>query len=514
LRRTFAPRCAEIKQGYAQKIEGEKNKMMDNLPPLWEHQKQAVLRAQGTDCLGLFMDIGVGKTRAAIDILRYRFHAHNQILRTLIICPKIVCTNWEKEWDKYSKIHPWNVVVLRGSSKERIDLFTEKCFGEAGPVAQIVITNYEALLMKDLVDLFHRWGVQAMVADEAHRLKNPTSKRAKECIKLGDTALYRYALTGTPILNSAMDIFNVFRFLDRGATFGTNFWKFRSIWFEDQNAQWSHRQGHFPKYMPRPETYGEFSNLVSKKAVRAIKSECLDLPPLVRKEIYVDLSPEQKKAYESMKKDFVAYLDDLEKSGHPRAVIAQLAVTKALRLQQITTGYAKCDDGEIYTFNDIPRLEALEDLLEDLAPWHKIIVWSIFHENYKAIKTVCEKLHLPFVELHGEVASRKRDRNIELFNNDQRVRVLIANQAAAGIGVNLIPSDVAIFYSRNFSLEHDIQAEGRNYRGGSEIHNKITRIDIIATGTIDELISKALASKQTISEQILDWRKDLCQSKK
>jgi SNF2 family DNA or RNA helicase len=80
---------------------------------------------------------------------------------------------------------------------------------------------------------------------------------------------------------------------------------------------------------------------------------------------------------------------------------------------------------------------------------------------------------------------------------------MIANQASGGIGINLVEASYSVFYSKNFSLEQDIQAEGRNYRGGSEQHAKITRIDLVSPGTIDELVLKALREKQKMSDLIL-----------
>ena len=86
---------------------------------------------------------------------------------------------------------------------------------------------------------------------------------------------------------------------------------------------------------------------------------------------------------------------------------------------------------------------------------------------------------------------------------------MIANQGAGGIGINMTEASYSIFFSRNFSLEHDLQAEARNYRGGSEMHQKVTRIDLVSPGTIDELISEALANKQNMAEKILDWKDKL-----
>lgn len=484
---------------------------MNKAPESWAHQKRALEMSFKLPHLACFFDIGTGKTRTAIDILRYRCAAHERLLKTIIFAPKIVLTNWQNEFKKFSKIHPFDVIVLSGSEKKRCaDFYKATLNKESGHMdkAKIFITNYEALSMDNLFSQFMEWGPEVLIADEGHRLRNPDSKRAKACIRLADTAKYKYVLTGTPILNSAMDVFNIFRFLDGGATFGKNFYQFRSVWFEDENAGMPSHV-HFPKYRPRPETYSQMSEMIFKKALLAKKSECLDLPPFIKKEVSVDMSTEQKKLYKQMKDEYIAYVDSLEDSGEPKAVVAQLAVTKALRMQQIVTGYAKTEDGEIYKIKDCPRLKVLEELLEDNHESSKIIVWSVFKENYVDIAAVCEKLKIDYVDLTGDTKNKDRDINIERFNNDPKCRVLIANQSAGGIGINLISSDLSIYYSKNFSLEHDLQSEGRNYRGGSEIHQKVTRIDLVATETIDDLINQALSNKQNIATTILSWKDKL-----
>lgn len=480
-----------------------------SLPPLWKHQENAVQKSFSTSHLGLFFEIGTGKSRTAIDILRYKCAGHERLLRTLILSPKITLVNWQREIAKYSKIHPRDVLVLEGSGAKRKKKLLEAITdGYTLTKPKIIITNYETLQMEDVYNILTDWKPELMIADEAHRIKSHRSIRAKLAIQLADKALYKYVLTGTPILNTPADIFNIFRFMDGGQTFGTNYWKFQGVWFEDVNAQWAGKPGYFPKYMPRPETYEQFNELIYRKALRALKKDCLDLPPFVRKEVHVELGPEQRRLYDEMKNEYIAYIDDVKKTETPRVVVAQMAVTKALRLVQIATGYAKDEDGAIHVIEKNPRLEALKELLSDYAEHHKIIVWSVFHENYSQIAKVCADLGLEFTELHGKIHQRDRDSNIDRFNNDPKCRVLIANQAAAGIGINLISSDLSIYYSKNFSLEQDLQSEGRNYRGGSEIHKSVTRIDIVATNTMDDVISTTLAGKQDVATKILDLKRE------
>ena len=232
----------------------------------------------------------------------------------------------------------------------------------------------------------------------------------------------------------------------------------------------------------------------------AKKSECLDLPPLVKKEIFIELSKEQRRIYEELKTDLITYIND-------KACTAPLALTKALRLQQIVSGFVVGEDDENQkheiVIKDNPRAKALEELLRELTPHHKVIVWAVFKNNYETIRQICGKLKIKHVEVHGSIPSRTKFENVDKFNTDDNRRVFLGHPLSGGIGINLIASSVSIFYSRNFSLGQDVQAEARNYRGGSEIHEKVTRIDLVAKDTIDEVIQKALANKQEISDKLL-----------
>lgn len=465
---------------------------------LWEHQKKAIALAENKDELALFFEVGTGKTRTTIEIIRRKFAASQRILPTIILCPKIVCSQWKKQFAQYSKIPPQAVVILKGSQKQRLSMFLKETTDTR---SKIFITNFEAVEMKELFEKLMEFSASILVVDESHRCKSIKSKRAKQVTLLAERAKYRYILTGTPVLNSGMDIFQQFKILDLGKTFGANFYAFRGKYFEDANSRWAGKPNYFPKWEPRPETYAELSKRMASKAVYAKKSECLDLPPLVRETIEVELGKEQFKLYKQMLNDYVAFLQDAE-TKESKAVVAELAITKALRLRQILSGFIKTDKGEEILLEDCPRADALEELLEDLTPNHKIIVWACFKQDYIRIRGICERLGVKYAELHGEI--KDKDAELEKWVKPE-CRVMLANQGAGGIGINLIESDVSIYYSKSFSLEHDLQSEARNYRSGSEIFDKVTRIDLVVEGTLDSVITEALMLKQDIGEKILEW---------
>lgn len=457
---------------------------------LWAHQKKALQLARERKSLALFWEMGTGKTRAMIEILEAVRRSRSTGFKTLIFCPIIVMQNWKREFLLYSGLEERDIGIVYGSQKQRCDAL------EKGH--SVWITNYESLLMATFVTRLHEVCPAVLVFDESHKLKNLRSKRTMAAIKLADRSKRRYLLSGTPVLNSPMDLFSQYRVLDLGETFGTNFYSFRAEYFVDKNAGMP-KIKYFPNWVVRRGALEAMNSKIAGSSMTVKKKDCLDLPPLVKTKVYVEMSPEQKAIYESMQKDFVAFT----LSG---MCVASLAITKGLRLMQIVSGYLPVEEGQHVTetaFKETPREAALRELLSELTPQHKVIVWAVYHSNYATIRKACDDLSLSYVEIHGQVSTDLKFKAVDRFNNDPSVRVLIGHPGSGGIGINLVAASYSIFYSRNFSLENDLQAEARNYRGGSEIHEKITRIDFVTPGTIDELVLKSLENKIDVGEKIL-----------
>lgn len=474
--------------------------------PLWEHQVQAIKASAVLSDLGLFFEQGTGKTRTTVEILRRKFAEVGALRRTLILCPAIVRDNWKSEIKAYSKIPGKDVIVLKGSGVRRANEFITAT-GVATADPKVIITNFEAVEMDDLYALFLRWRPEILIIDESQRMKSHKSLRAKKVAQLADMSRHNYILTGTPILNTPADLFMQFRILDRGETFGRNFFAFQAQYFHDANAKWKGKTNYFPKWEPRPEAFDLLQRMVAKKAIRVLAKDCLDLPPLVRQRVDVEMSTEQARMYREMYQDYVTFLDGQTEAS---PIVANMAVVKALRLQQIVSGFAKDADGNTHRIKNVPRLKALEELLEDLTPQGKVIVWAGFKENYRMIAELLQKKGIEYREIHGDIPDHQKQMNMREFRESDTVRVMVANQAAGGVGVNLVEARYSIYYSKGFRLEDDLQSEKRNHRHGSQMHDKIVRIDLCSPGTIDELVNETLANKQNVSDRILTWRKELC----
>ncbi len=463
-----------------------------DLTGLWSHQKKVLTLTELRRAFALFWEMGTGKTKAAIYVLRQKCNQEKKFLNTLIVSPLITLQNWKNEFKAHSKFTDEQVIILEGSEKERMELFLAN-YGKA-----IFLVNYEAFgRMSKLAELFLKYPPDALFCDESHKLKNTAAKQTKAVIKIADKAKYKFLLTGTPVLNNPMDIFGQFRVMLGGFPSGEyidkNFFNFRSRFFFDKNAGMPSHV-HFPDWKPRPNAYKELNSIISMHSMRVLKEEVLDLPDFVEENLYVGMLPEQEKHYNEMRQDFLTYVGD-------KACVADLAITKALRLQQIVSGYIPIDIEKTKNFKHTPRQVALRELLEELTPNNKVVIWAVFHENYNQISTICRELNIGYVEVHGLVDSKQKYSNVDSFSNDDSVRVFIGNPLSAGLGINLVSACYNISFSRNFSLEAYLQAKSRSHRGGQV--RKVTWINLVTPDTIDELILKALDSKELMGEKLL-----------
>jgi SNF2 family DNA or RNA helicase len=305
-----------------------------------------------------------------------------------------------------------------------------------------------------------------------------------------------------------MDLFQQFKVLDGGETFGTNEFVFRSRYFVDRNAGMP-SQRHFPKWEPKNlqkdgfDTIKTVQELIKNKSFRATKDECLDLPPEVVVTVPVQMGAEQEKLYSELKRDFITYYQS-------QACVVSLAITKLGRLMEITSGFITTEgkDGRERTLiANNHKLNATKELLESITedPKAKVIIWSVFRHTYTMLTAMCDELGLEYVEVHGGIAPEQKIKNVERFQGENRCRVFIGHPGSGGIGINLTRAAYDITYSRNHSLADHLQARARNHRGGSKEagHDKITHYEMVCAGTIDELALEKLSKKLDMSESLL-----------
>lgn len=457
------------------------------MKPLWAHQEKFVARAEKAASLAAFMEPGTGKTRAIIEVLRRDFARRKGIARTLIICPLSTVKQWQVAFSEYSLINPKCIKALTGAGSVRI---------EALQGAGIAITNFEGVQIKAFYEALLHWSPEIVIIDESHRIKDSASVRAKKIYPLAHAARRRFILTGTPVLNTLLDLFGQFKALDP-LIFGGSFWEFRKRYFYDKNAGMP-KHLHFPDWRPIRGVEKMLGEVIERHVVSAKKSECLDLPELVSVEIPIELGQDQARIYQQMENEFVAELGDV-------TATAEFAMTKSLRLQQIIAGFVSEGAGtESAWVSDNPRLTALKETLESLGK-SQVILWTNFVPSYAVIAGVLKALKLTFTSLTGQQSISEKEQAIASFKSGES-QVLISNPSAGGTGVDgLQVAPYAIYYTRSFNLEHFIQSRDRNHRGGSEVHDKIAHFHLIAKGTVDEVVFGALKAKKRIGDALQEW---------
>lgn len=462
--------------------------------PLWAHQRAEVDAFAGKSERALLWDMGTGKTGAAIARLRYELETLTGVGKTLILSPPATLYNWEREFKIQDPHFPYKIGVVAGSTwQKKLKVL------DANP--DIMITNYESLDSDRVYEALKKIPFRRIICDEAQKIKNPKGKRFKKLLDISDRAHWRMILTGTPIQNSYMDLWSQYRFLTKGKTLGMNYFTFRNTYFIDKNA--GMMQNHFPNFVPRPGAAEKLSALIGAVSSRLTKAECLDLPLRIYQTINVEMSAEQAQAYAAMKEELIAYVKE-------EACVATNALTRVLRMLQIVSGHmvlegAPDERGVTETrtkaFQDTPREALLFELLSDLCVNNKVIVWCTFRENYRTVATICERLQLGYATLTGDTKDRQGE--IDRFAQDDSCRVMLANPQAGGVGVGMQAASYAIYFSRSYNYGDREQSEARNHRGGSEIHEKITYIDLVTPGTIEEDVLSALQRKENYSDSVL-----------
>lgn len=482
---------------------------MNFLTEPYPHQLKEVQVAAGMPSRLLLWEMGTGKTKGIIDTVRLQFGRRGRVMKTLILTPLVTVYNWKEEFALHSKINPKDILVIDRNGPKRLRMFEEFVKNkndESLSKNKIVIVNWEAIRTEAFFNLIQEWAPEILIGDEIHVIKNHKAKVAKAAIKIARNAVHKYGATGTLILNSIEDVFMPFYFLDDGATFGKNFFNFKDRYMINMNASWQSKEGYFPDWQPREEMYEVLTSKIYSRSSRVLKKDVLkDLPPLVKTIRYVQMAKDQARAYKDMKNEFIAFVEDKKADGMTKAAVAKIAVTKSLRLLQIIGGYVTTDDGAEFEFEQNPKIDECRELLKELTPDHKVIIWCAFKNNYKQLGRLCEELKLEHVFITGQMSIKEKRNAMDTFRNTSSCRVIIANRKAGGIGINLVESDYSIIFSFNFNLADELQSEARNHRGGSQIHERITQIRLIAKGSIEELALLALEKKQSISDMVIDY---------
>ena len=445
-----------------------------------------------------FDEMGVGKTIQCIaaDLIR-RENSNGK--PTLVVAPLTgVIDQWVEAYNEWAP----HLTVRRINPKKRELLFKED--------ADVYIIHPEGLrIMKD--ELKER-GWNHFIFDEVHRIKNRKTKTGQAAIEVGKSAQYRTGATGTPMENYPYDLWHILKWLypdkanreEAGIMHWTkkllnSYWRFYERYvdyYEDPDTGYHDIQG--------TKNEKELRELFGPFYIRRLKSDVMkDLPPKVYQTYNVELLPKQRRAYDEMKDQLLAWVGENE----DQPVMAPVVIAQLIRLQQFTLGYGEIKsvtkvnvDGGVrkervetsFTLHEPSvKLDALMDILDDLGD-KQCVVYTTSKQAVTLAALRFDKANIPCGVITGDVPQHHRTRILNEFK-EGKTKVLIATIRSGGVGLNLQHCDTMVFLDRDWSPAKNQQAEDRLHRSGQK--NSVQIIDIAAKRTIDQHKNRTLEKK-------------------
>ncbi len=459
----------------------------------YAHQMTALEKSWNKENFAYFMEMGTGKTKVLIDNLAMLYDK-GKVNGALIIAPKGVVGTWyNNELPTHLPNHIENEIVLWKSAitkkqQEKLDTLFQP-----GEDLHILIMNVEAFSTTKGMDFANKFlssHRSLMAIDESTTIKTPTAKRTKNILKLAESAIYRRIMTGSPVTKNPLDLYTQCDFLSPWLLNFQSYYSFRNRYAQMKTL---HMHGRQVQVVSGFKNLSELSEKLKPFSYRVLKDDCLDLPDKIFIKRQIQLTPDQRRLYDQMKKEAIAIL-----KGKQSTTVNTL--TQLMRLQQITCGHFTADDGAT---QPIPnnRITELMDVLEETEG--KAIIWAHYQYDITAIIQAVSKKYGPgsIVDYYGLTPQEERQPNIKRFQDDPKCRFIVGTPSTGGYGITLTAANTVIYYSNGYDLEKRLQSEDRAHRIGQK--KSVTYVDLMADDTVDEKIVKALRKKINIASEVL-----------
>ena len=449
----------------------------------WQNQQEAFEFAMLHPSCMLDMEMGTGKTRVAIDVA----FARNDVHSILIVCPKAVVPVWRENLEKFTEDENtwccWD--QQKGTIKTKMEDL-KKWRSELNPnTKQFVVLNYDSIWRTPMGGFIARCNMDMVILDESHRAKAAGSKVSKFLAVLGKYAKYKMCLSGTPMANSPLDVYGQYRFLDRNI-FGTNHYQFLQ-----EYAIMGGPERRFVVGFRNQQTLNrKFKSIAytCKMSDVADRIKLPDaLPPTSQK---VLLPAKDMKTCHELAEDFIA------ECGTSNVVVKNV-LGKMMRLQQIASGYCVVQDDPTAPTRveelNTAKEDMLAEMLEDISPEAPVVVFCVFRHDLESIARSALKAKREAFEVSGSMNQLTEWKN-------SRGGVLAVQIQAGAEGIDMTISNHAIYYSIPHSLALYNQSKARLYRPGQK--NAVSFCHLLAEGTIDEAMYRALTRKEDVIESI------------
>lgn len=435
-----------------------------------DYQKRAIERIKQQTHIGLFLDLGLGKTSITLTAIQDLINDF-AVRKVLVIAPKRVAEDtWSREHQKWDHLQDLRISKVLGDAKQRTAALRAD--------ADIYVMGRDNTVWMIENGYFD---FDMVVIDELSSFKNPQAKRFRSLRRVISKACRVVGLTGTPSPNGLMDLWAEMYLLDAGKRLGKSLGAYRETFFRP-----GRRNGYVVyDYIPLKGAQDEIQRRISDICISMTAEDYLQLPERIDNVIPVKLSPEELTVYKQMEKDQLLHLQD-------ETVVALSAAAVMNKLLQIANGAVYTAEGTIARIHQ-QKLDALDEIIDTTDG--PVLVFYSFRHDLEAIK-----------ERFPSARLLSRSEDIDDWNAG-KVRILLAHPASVGYGLNLQDGGhVIVWYGLTWSLELYQQANARLHRQGQKMPVIIHHL--IAEGTVDEQVMKALKSKDTSQTALMNALKE------
>lgn len=437
------------------------------------YQRYCIERILSDPAVGLFLDMGLGKTVITLTAINELKYGRFQVQKVLVVAPKKVAeATWGKEAEKWDHLKLLRIVPVLGSEQKRIRTLNAP--------ADIYVTNRENVPW--LVEHYRNaWPFDMVVIDELTSFKSHKAKRFKSLTWVRGGIRRMVGLTGTPAPNGLLDLWAQVYLLDEGARLGKRITGYRERYFDPDRRD----RDHVFSYAPKPGADEAIRALIGDICVSMSAEDYLQLPDLVEDTVPVMLDEKALRAYQEFERSLLVEIDDEILDAGSAAVLSG-------KLLQMANGAVYNEDRQPVEVHSC-KLDAFVETVEQLSGASALVFYNFQHDAARIEAAM---------EGKGRIVRRLKTPEDADDWNAGKIDLLLAHPASAAYGLNLQEGGShVIWFGLNWSLELYQQANKRLHRQGQKravfVHHLVTQ------GTRDEDVLEALRQKGDVQEHLM-----------
>lgn len=438
-----------------------------------DYQKYCIDRIISDSSLGLFLDMGLGKTVITLTAVNELIYNRFEVGKVLVIAPKKVAeTTWTNEAQKWEHLHNLRISRVIGTLSQRVRALNTP--------ADVYVINRENVPWLVEYDR-NSWRFDMVVIDELSSFKSSKAQRFRSLCYVRQHIKRLVGLTGTPASNGLIDLWAQIYLLDEGERLGKKITHFRAKYC-DCNTH----GGHFSTYAMKPGAEGSIRAAISDICISMKAEDYLQLPECTVVDVPVYMDKRTEKRYEEFEREMLLQIDENTLDAGTAAVLSG-------KLMQFANG-AVYDENRNAVEVHSGKLDTLSELVEGLNGQHALIFYNFRHDLERILRHFGKS---PLVIRELKTAQDEADWNAG------KIDLLLAHPASAGYGLNLQQGGHhVIWFGLNWSLELYEQANKRLHRQGQQERVIIHRL--ITQNTRDADVADALAGKQDVQNALLE----------